>query len=398
MTRPIEGIKIVDLSGIIMGPYATRILADLGAEVIKVESPQVDSMRTVKPSRHDNMAGTTLNLHANKKSIVLDLKKPEAIDICLKLAAGADVFLHNMRPAAVARLGLGYARVAAVNPDIIYCNAVGFGREGPYANKAAYDDVIQAASGVPSLFTRARGEPDYVPSALCDKVAGLTITYSILAALLGRSLGRGGQEIEVPMFEASVAFNLIEHLCGFAFDPPLEEFGWKRVLAKERRPFKTKDGYACILPYSTENWDAFFRFIGREDLIGDSRFATHPLRVANIGFLYGLIAAVAPRYTNEEWIRFCDDNSIPASPANDLADLWEDPHLKAVNLLGYAEHPTEGRYRTVGLATRFTKTPIDVHAPAPLPGQHTVDILKGLGLSAERIDQLMSSGAARLAG
>ena len=393
MVSPIQGIKIVDLTSVVMGPYATRILADLGAEVIKVESPQVDSMRTVKPARNENMAGAILNLHANKKSVVLNLKNPEAVQICLDIVADADVFVHSMRPAAINRLGLGYAHVSKVRPDIIYCSAVGFGRGGPYADKVAYDDVIQAASGLPSLFTRARGEPDYVPSAICDKVAGLTIVYSILAALLGRSLGRGGQEIEVPMFESAVAFNLVEHLCGFAFDPPLDEFGWKRVLAKNRRPFKTKDGYACILPYSLQNWDDFFRFVAREDLIGDARFATHPGRIAHTEFLYSVIAEVAPRFTNKEWVEFCDANNIPGAPVNDLAEMWEDPHLKAVDLLGYADHPTEGRYRTVGLPTKFMNTPTVLREHAPRPGQHTAEVLSQLGLSASKIDELASAGA-----
>jgi crotonobetainyl-CoA:carnitine CoA-transferase CaiB-like acyl-CoA transferase len=390
---PIQGVKILDLTGVVMGPYATRILADLGAEVIKVESPQVDSMRTIKPSHHDFMAGTVMNLHANKKSIVLDLKAPEARHICLDLAARSDVFIHSMRPAAIKRLGLAYADVAAGKPDIIYCSAIGFGRNGPYANKAAYDDVIQAASGIPWLFARARGTPDYVPAALCDKVAGLTIVYSVLAALVARGLGRGGQEIEVPMFETAAAFNVIEHLTGFAFEPPLEEIGWSRILASNRRPFPTKDGHACILPYSKQNWDDFFRFIGREDFCDDPRFATHPGRIANTEFLYGLIAQNSPRFTKAEWMAFCDEHSIPCMPAANLGELWDDPHLKAVGLLGFADHPTEGRYRTVGLPTTFMGTPAEFRSHAPAPGQHTVELLQDLGLTDSRIEELISAGA-----
>ena len=395
MSGPIEGIKIIDLTGVVMGPYATRILADLGADVIKVEGPVVDSMRTVRPARHENMAGAILNLHANKRSIVLDLKNKKAVEILLKLVSEADVFVHNMRPTAIARLGLNYASISKVNPKIIFCNACGFGRGGPYSDKAAYDDVIQAASGIPSLFQRARGAPDYVPAAICDKIAGLTIAYSILAALVGRSLGKGGQEIEVGMFESAVAFNLMEHLTGFAFDPPLGEFGWSRVLERKRRPFRTKDGFACILPYSQENWQDFFRFIGRDDLVNDPRVASHPKRIENTDFLYSLIAEAAPRHSTAEWMKFCDERSIPAMPVNDMASLWDDPHLSAVKLLRYADHPTEGRYRHVGLPSRFMSTPTELRRHAPRPGENTVEVLQQIGMAEDDIHELLASGAAR---
>jgi crotonobetainyl-CoA:carnitine CoA-transferase CaiB-like acyl-CoA transferase len=300
-----------------------------------------------------------------------------------------------MRPAAIQRLGLHYQQVRSTKPDIIYCNACGFGPNGPYAERPAYDDVIQAASGIPSLFAMARGEPDYMPAALCDKIASLTIVYSVLAALLGRSLGKGGQEIDVAMFESAAAFNLMEHLCGFAFDPPLEKFGWSRVLARNRRPFQTKDGYACILPYSKQNWEAFFGFIGRHELVGDPRFETHPGRIAHIEFLYSIVAETARRHTNAEWLEFCEARNIPFSPVNELADLWEDPHLKAVGLLGYAQHPTEGRYRTIGQPTRFGETPTKFKMHAPRAGQHTDEVLLELGMSKLEIDELIKSGAAQ---
>lgn len=253
MAGPIEGIKIIDVSTVLMAPYATRILGDLGADVIKIESPEIDSLRTVPPARSPDMSGFTLNLHANKRSVVLDLKHPEGRAAALALIARADVLVHNLRPAAVVRLGLDYPSVRVLNERIVYCNACGFGRDGAYEGKPAYDDVIQAASGIAATVATARGEPGYYPSVICDKVGGLTIAYAVLAGLLGRSMGRPGQEIEVAMFETAVAFNAIDHLCAYAFEPPLGPAGWQRVLARNRRPFETADGQMCLLPYSTRN-------------------------------------------------------------------------------------------------------------------------------------------------
>ncbi|MER2537048.1 MAG: CoA transferase [Rhizobiaceae bacterium] len=392
--EPIAGIRIVDMTSVLMGPYATRLLGDMGADIIKIESPQIDSMRTVKPSRSDGMAGAILNLHANKRSVVLDLKQEKAREAALRLIAEADVFVHNMRPGAIAKLRLDYENVKAVNPDIIYCNAYGFGRDGPYRDKAAYDDAIQAASGIPALIARARGEPDFYPSAICDKIGGLTIVYSVLAALLGRAMGKGGQEIEVPMFETAAAFNAIEHLCGFAFDPPLEDFGWRRILARNRRPFPTSDGYACILPYSTENWRDFFIFADRADLVHDDRYATHPKRIANIDFLYGLIAEVAPRHSTAEWMAFCDSHSIPAMPVLDGPELWNDPQIQSSGVLGYDEHPTEGRYRTVNQPARFGGAGSTIRRHAPRAGEHTADILAEIGYAPEEVGAMIAAGAA----
>jgi crotonobetainyl-CoA:carnitine CoA-transferase CaiB-like acyl-CoA transferase len=245
---PLGGVRILDLTSVVMGPFATHILADLGADVIKIEAPEGDSLRGYKPQRGTTMSGQILNLHRNKRSIVLDLKTAEGREALDRLIATADVFLHAIRPKAIERLGYPYERVRALRPDIVYCGAYGFGAKGPYADKAAYDDLIQAGSGVVALTAAVSGTPAYVPTVICDKLAGQAIAYSILAALFHRQRGGGGQAIEVPMLETTIEFNLVEHFSGFAFEPPLSRAGFARVMSPERRPYRTKDGYACILP------------------------------------------------------------------------------------------------------------------------------------------------------
>jgi crotonobetainyl-CoA:carnitine CoA-transferase CaiB-like acyl-CoA transferase len=388
MSGPIAGIKIIDMTSVIMGPYATQILADLGAEVIEIASSKPDNIRTVPPFHNPDMSGIALNLHRNKRSVSLDLKNPPAKDALLKLVKGADVFIHNMRHQAAVRLGIDYENLRRVNPSLIYCSAYGFSRKGPYRDKTAYDDTIQAGSGLAALYTRARGTPDYAPTSVCDKVSGMTAAYAILGALAARFMGRGGQEIEVPMFETSVAFNLVEHLSGFAFDPPLGEFGWARMLSKSRRPFKTADGYICLMPYTDDNWTKFFEFVGHPEMARDDRYSTYPGRVANVDTLYAFVDKVALRFTNKEWSEFCDKANVPAMPVNDLTELWDDPHLKAVGLLDFENHPTEGRYRSVKSPVSFFGTPTEIRNHAPQPGQDSQDILAALGYSAVEIDQI----------
>lgn len=390
MSGPIAGIKVIDMTSVIMGPFATQILADLGADVIEIASPKPDNIRTVPPYHNPHMSGIALNLHRNKRSVNLDLKNPGAKDALLKLVEGADVFIHNMRHSAAQRLGIDYESLKQINPGLIYCSAYGFARRGPYGHKTAYDDTIQAGSGLAALYGRARGAPDYVPTSVCDKVPGMTAAYAILGALIARFMGRGGQEVEVPMFETSVAFNLVEHMSGFAFDPPLGDFGWKRMLSKNRRPFKTADGYMCLMPYTDDNWVKFFEFVGRPELAIDPRFNTYPARVANVDALYDFIDEVARRYTNREWTAFCDRANVPAMPVNDLPDLWDDPHLQAVGLLGFADHPTEGRYRTVASPVSFFGTPTAIRRPAPQPGQDTAEVLAEAGFSPEEIERIAS--------
>lgn len=389
---PLAGYVIVDLTTMVMGPMATQILGDLGAEVLKVERPNGDPQRYPLPSRHPTMNGVFLNLNRNKRSIAVDLQKKEGAELIRKFCRGADVVISSMRRVSSRKLGLDYESIKAIKPDIIYCVANGFGEGGRYSGKPAYDDVIQAASGIAGLMQQARGQPSYLPIALCDKIAGMTIVYAIMAALLHRERTGAGQEIETPMFEASVAFNLVEHICGYVFDPPIGKFGWKRILAERRRPYRTKDGFACIMPYSDQNWRDFFEMIGRPELVTDSRFASHTMRIEHTDELYLLLEQYAPQHTNAEWNVFCDAKTIPFMPVIPPTDLWEDDHIRASGLLGTADHPTEGRYRTIGSPVRFGLTPASIRQHAPNLGEHSVEVATQLGLSEQEIEQLIRSG------
>jgi len=390
---PLGGIRILDLTSVIMGPFATHILADLGADVIKVESPEGDSLRYYEPLRNPGMAGNILNLHRNKRSIMLDLKRPDCRAALNRLIETADVFVHSLRPKAIERLGYGYEQVRATKLDIIYCGAYGFGAQGPYSDKPAYDDLIQAGSGVAALYGDVHGEPAYVPTVICDKLAGQAIAYAILAALFQRARGGGGQAIEVPMLETTIEFNLAEHMCGSAFLPPLGEPGFKRLLSKQRKPYRTQDGYACILPYSDRNWQDFYDFTGRVEFKHDPRFRRLSDRVQNIGILYEMIEQEAPRRTTAEWVAFCDRVSVPCMPVLSLGDLPEDPHVKAVGLFGTADHPSEGRYRTVRSPVSFSAAPFRIRRHAPRLGEHTAEVLAEAGLSSREIDALVGAGS-----
>lgn len=385
----LHGVKILDLTTMVMGPLATQIFGDLGADVTKIEGPGGDTQRRPKPFHHPDMSGTILNLHRNKKSLVLDLKKPEAREVIERLVRSADVFLHGMRYEAAGRLGLDYASVKRINPAIVYCGAYGFSRNGPYGKRAAYDDVIQAASGIAEMVGRASGTPGYLPFALCDKVAGLTITYAILAALFHRERTGEGQEIEVPMFEANVAFNAVEHMTGFAFEPAIGPYGWKRILSRFRKPYRTSDGYVAIMPYSDDNWRDFFCEIGQPEMAGNPRCIDHPTRIANTDFLYALIDKATPSKSTAEWMQFCESHSIAAMPVLSPENLWDDPQIKASGVLGFAEHPTEGRYRSVGMPVRFSGTPASLRTHAPRLGQDSAAVLREAGFDDQAIAELV---------
>ena len=307
---PLTGVRVLDLTSVIMGPFATHILADMGADVIKIESPEGDSLRHYEPNRHAGMAGNILNLHRNKRGVVLDLKRAECREALDRLIGTADVFVHNLRPRAIAGLGYTYERVRALRPDIVYCGAYGFGANGPYGDKPAYDDLIQAGSGIAALYGEVHGEPAYVPTVICDKLAGQAIAYAILGALFQRARGGGGQAIEVPMLETTIELALAEHMFGFAFVPPLSPPGFKRLMSRTRKPYRTRDGYACILPYSDRNWQDFYAFTGRTEFPGDPRFKCLSDRVHNIALLYSMVEEEAARRTTQEWVAFCDAASI----------------------------------------------------------------------------------------
>jgi crotonobetainyl-CoA:carnitine CoA-transferase CaiB-like acyl-CoA transferase len=378
---PLDGIRVVDLTSVIMGPFATHILADLGADVIKVESPEGDSFRNYKPLRNVGMSGNFLHLNRNKRSVVLDLKKAPDREILNRLIATSDIFVHSLRAKAIAKLGYGYEHVRSIKPDIIYCGAYGFGHAGPYSDKAAYDDIIQAASGLAALYADLTGSPSYMPTVLCDKLAGQAIAYSVMAALFERERTGAGQQIEVPMFETTVEFAAIEHMSGFAFEPPLCKPGFNRLLNPARKPYKTKDGYACILPYSDKNWRDFYAFTGRVEYADDSRFKELSERVVNIEILYNLVEEEAAKRRTAEWVEFCDRVSIPCMPVLSLEQLVDDVHLKAVGMFTSAEHPSEGRYRTMRSPVTYSNHKLSIRRHAPRLGENNKEVFEELGLT-----------------
>ncbi|MBR0898894.1 CoA transferase [Bradyrhizobium tropiciagri] len=373
---------MVDLTNVIMGPFATHIMADMGADVIKIESAEGDSFRGYRPNRHEGMAGGFLHLNRNKRSVVLDLKQGIGMAALKKLLATADVFIHSLRPKAIEKLALGYDAVRAIKPDIVYCGAYGFGETGPYRDKAAYDDIIQAGSGLAALHVAARGEPAFMPTVLCDKLVGQAVAYSVIAALFQRERGGGGQAIEVPMFETTAEFAYIEHLLGFAFEPALGPTGYVRVVSPRRKPFRTADGYICILPYSDRNWRDFFDFIGRPELKMEARFYPLTERVAHLEELYELIDAVASTHSTSKWMAFCDEVSIPCMPVLSLEQLPDDEHMRAVGMFGQAEHPTEGTYKTIRAPVSFSSSPFRIRRHAPRLGENTAELLTEIGMSS----------------
>lgn len=383
-----RGVRVVDLTTVVMGPLSTRALGDLGADVIRVEAPGGDFMRDFEPKRNPKMSAFSMNVNRNKRSVVLDLKDPVGRQAMLDLVASADVFVSNVRPKALAGLKLSDSDLRAVQPELIYCSATGFGSDGPYADKAAYDDVIQAASGMASMFAWHGQEPSYMPAIIADKVAALHITYAVLAALYRKATTGKGDFIEVPMAESLASFNLVEHLNGHTFEPKQEPFSYPRLRTQHRKPRKTADGWACILPYSDQNWIDFFRLAGLENEADDPRFATVNARVANVDALYSLLDDAVRSKTTAEWMSICDDYSIPAAPVVDLENLADDPHFKAVGLVHEAQHPTEGPYRVVRDPLRFKSGLPGVHQPAAGLGQHTASIFSDLGYSSDDIDLL----------
>ncbi len=378
MNGPLSGIKVVDLTTVIMGPSATQMLGDLGADVIKVESLDGDSMRRVGPMRSAGMGPLFLQANRNKRSVVLDLKHPDDLATLHGLIGEADVFVSNIRPLALERLDLGYARVATVNPSIVYCAMVGYGEGGPYAGAAVYDDLMQAASGVAGMFERVDGKPRYAPINICDRVVGLYAAIAIQAALLHRQSSGEGQEIEVPMFETMSQFVLADHMGGRIFVPPLGESGYLRLLSRSRGPYATRDGYLSVVVYTDPHWRKFGSMIGRPSLIDeDERLRDLQVRTVHSEVAGELLALELAKRTTEEWLRAFADADIPACRVNSVDDLFDDPHLRAVGFFHEVEHPTEGRLLTTRPPIHFSKTPCVVDLLAPRLGQDEPSFERG---------------------
>jgi len=389
---PLRGVKVVDLSAVVLGPYATMILGDLGADVIKVEPPEGDITRHIAPSRNPGMGAVFLGSNRNKRSLVLDLKQPEGRAVLQDLVREADVFVHSMRPKAIRRLGLDYATLRPLNAGLVYCNAWGFRQDGPYGNRPAYDDVIQSLSGLAELSARSGDRPRYAPTVVADKTTGLTVAYAILAALFHKARSGEGQEVEVPMLETMASFLLLEHLSAGALQPTDSAMGYDRALAPHRRPYATRDGYMAVMPYSTGHWQRFFRAAGRPEMAEDPRVVDTGERSRHIGELYGMIADLIATRTTAEWTRILDEADIPNVRVQSIDDLPDDPHLKATGFFVDYDHPTEGTVRTTASPTLFSATPATLHRAPPLLGEHSETVLREIGYSESRIAHLMTAG------
>jgi len=391
-TGPLDGVRVLDLTTILLGPFATQILGDMGADVIKVEAPGGDAIRNVGPPPADNMGAVFLGTNRNKRSIVLDLKQDAAREALLRLAVDADVFVHNMRPRAIARLGLAYEDVAAARADIVYCGSYGFRATGPYGDKAAFDDMIQAASGLAALQNRD-AEPRYVTSAMADKITGMAVVNAVVTALFHRERSGHGQCIEVPMFETMVNFNCVEHLYGRVYEPARGRTGYPRTLSPDRRPYATRDGYIGVLPYTDRQWHAFFELAERPDLAGDPRYASMDSRLANIDALYADVSRVLATRTSAQWLDALDAANIPAMPVHDPDELPDDEHLVEGNFWELRDDAELGRLRFPGPSAMFSRTPSAFRRLPPRLGQHSVEILTEAGYARGDIDAMLAAGA-----
>ncbi len=384
-TGPLAGIRVLDLTSVVLGPVATQVLGDLGADVIKIEGPEGDMMRANGVSQNAGMSSIYLALNRNKRSVVVDLKSVEGVMALKRLIADADVLVHNMRVAAMERLGFGYEAVATLNPRLIYCMATGFGQDGPHKDKPAFDDIIQAGCGLVSLNTNGGDRPDYVPSLIADKTTGLVLANAVLAALLHRERHGEGQCVEVPMLETMTSFVLAEHMGGMTFDRSTVGAGYARLLQGGRRPVQTRDGWICALPYTDRHWKAFFKAIGRDDIGDEYHIANRSQRNANIRKLYQRLAEFMPQRTTAEWMELFEQLDIPATPIYSLDGLPEHPHLKAVGLFQTTQHPTEGQIREMRPPMRFSATPLALWRHAPGLGEHTREVLLEAGFTVEEI-------------
>ncbi|WP_232495252.1 CaiB/BaiF CoA transferase family protein [Novosphingobium kaempferiae] len=394
---PLAGVKVLDLTSVLMGPYATQIFADLGADVIKVESPQGDTTRFIPPGPDASRGAMFLNVNRGKRSIVLDLKQPEARAALLRMAEGADVFIHSMRSSAIGRLGLDYTALKAANPGIIYANMYGFARNGPYRDYPAYDDIVQAASGIVDLQARlSGGQPTYAATVIADKVAGLTGAYSVIAALYAREKTGIGQEIEVPMFETLVSFAMVEHLCGSLFVPPEGPPEYPRATSEARRPYRTADGYIGVMIYNDKHWRAFFDALGNPEWSRHEMFASMRSRTQNIGTVLAKVAEVIETRSTEEWVELFRQAHIPATAIKSLTDLLDDPHLVETGFWQERDTP-EGKLRFPGIPTTFSETPGAIGDPGPALGGESLDVLREAGFSADEIADLQERGAVRTA-
>jgi crotonobetainyl-CoA:carnitine CoA-transferase CaiB-like acyl-CoA transferase len=392
----LKGVKIIDVTAIVLGPYSTQLLADMGADVVKVEPLEGDTFRYAAPSKSNGMGSHFLNCNRNKRSISIDLKSKEGKEVLSELVKDADVVVHNMRPKAANKLGLLYDKLRQVNNKIIFCEAWGFGQEGPYKDDPAFDEIVQSIGGFASLGSTDSDVPSYVPTIICDKVAGLYLAQAILGALYKKSQSGEGMHIEIPMFEANFAFLMLEHLSGHTYSPPIDDLGYKRVLS--RKPVQTKDGWMTHGVYTLEHWKKFLTFVERFDLLNSEMVESPAALSKNLPKLYSILAKeIMALRTTEEWINVFQELDIPYARINTLESLMEDPHLKAVSMIEEMEHPTEGKIRSLRIPYIIQDAKREANRPAPNLGEHSVSILTDLGYDKETIDKLTKNNVIKSA-
>jgi formyl-CoA transferase len=374
---PLTGITVLDLTAVVLGPVATQVLADYGAEVIKVEPPEGDLMRANGMGRSPGMSSTFMNINRNKSSVCIDLKTEQGKAQLRRLVARCDVLVHNIRVKAMERLGFGYAEVARIRPDIIYCAATGFGEGGAFAGQPAFDDIIQGACGLAQLVGHETGVPEYPPTLLADKIAGLATANAILGALVHKERSGEGQYVEVPMFETMVAFTMTEHLGGQGFHPPIGEAGYARLLKGGRKPSPTRDGHIALLPYTEQHWKAFFHRFGQGAFIDQFNIGNRVERNRNIQAIYAQLRSITCQYTTQEMMDVCREMDIPVAEMYSIHTVQNHPQARSTGLFQTLLHPTEGEIVTTRPTALFSRTPSTIYKPAPNLGEDTDRVLGG---------------------
>jgi crotonobetainyl-CoA:carnitine CoA-transferase CaiB-like acyl-CoA transferase len=375
---PLAGVRVVDLTSMVMGPYGTQIMADMGADVIKIEPPEGDNTRYISVGPAPGLSGVFVNVNRGKRSVVLDLRSEAGKAALRALIETADVFIHSMRAKAIARLGFSYDDVAAINPGIVYTNCYGYGRRGPDCDQPAYDDTIQAECGLPAVQQLLTGEANFVGTIVADKVAGLTVLYSTMMALFHRARTGEGQEVEVGMFETMASFMLVEHANGAMFDPPLGAAHYPRVVAPNRKPYRTADGHIAALIYNDKHWSLFVEAVKPAWATAD--LATLEQRARRIDEVYGLLGQTFLERTSQQWLDLFRTLGIPAAPLRTTDELFDNPHLNAVGFFETVDSP-HGKIRFPGIPSWFSQTPGEISGPAPELGADTDAVLAELGLA-----------------
>jgi crotonobetainyl-CoA:carnitine CoA-transferase CaiB-like acyl-CoA transferase len=396
---PLDGIRVLDMTSVLMGPYATQLIGQFGAEVIKLEPPEGDVMRYAGAMRNPAMGHVYMHANRNKRSVVLDLKKPGAKPVVERLIKSVDVLVYNQRPKAMARLGLSYEDVKALNPSIVYAGGLGFSTRGRRSGRPAYDDMIQTLSGIPWLMSESGSpEPRFMPGAFADRFVGLHLALGIMAAIAYRQRTGYGQRVDVPMYESMLSLVLGEHLGGLTFVPTKGPTGYRRTLSKDRRPYRTKDGFVGVIIYTDKQWSAFFDAVGQPGMVErDERFHTPASRSVHVDAIYGLLQKILLGRTTAEWLELLEAADIPIAPVLSIGDILQDPHLHDTGFVRTVTHPSEGEQRVIDMPFELSESPARADGFAPRLGEHTADVLRELGFGPVEIDGLLADGVAATA-